>query len=478
MDRLVRSALVAHRASRVWWARPVPRVPKDRRAFKGSRAEQVHKAPRERLGRAVHQVRRALKASRVFKAILGSPVRRVRVVPVGRSVLRGLLVRVGRVARWVRLARQARPVLRAQAARRDPVGPRGRPRCRRSWPSRTAAFRVHSPWAEPSPSRRPVRAGGSSSAVGSTTPAGRLGPSWTRRTRPLPGSMGRGRAGAGLRLPAPSVSPSGLSAFDRMVEQPDERLVVKDRLDTRDDLAPELADVPVQPSTARIAAPSDEMRNGAARESALDRLAAMGAERRPSSHGTANPVPWLLGAVTAFNLWYLRGHVRAVHDLNDGSFHAAYVRWAADRIAAGRSPFDGLFTPLGLGFPIFHHYQVLPHVLAGAAGSITDPGLVYRWTLFLLIALWPLGLYGAARLLGLARGAAAGAASSPPSSSRCPATGTSWAATRGRATACGRSCGACGSSRSVWRWHGGPSTAGDRWRSPPWLQRQRSPVTR
>ena len=125
-------------------------------------------------------------------------------------------------------------------------------------------------------------------------------------------------------------------------------------------------------------------------------------------------MPWILGAVTAFNLWYLRAHVRAVHDLNDGSFHAAYVRWAAERIRAGRSPFDGLFTPLGLGFPIFHHYQVLPHVVAGALGALTDPDAVYRWSLYLLLALWPLGLYASARLLGLSRGAAVGAAAVAP----------------------------------------------------------------
>ena len=145
-------------------------------------------------------------------------------------------------------------------------------------------------------------------------------------------------------------------------------------------------------------------------ERALDRLARMSVEPPYAESPAVNPTPWLLGAATLFNVWYLRDHVRAIHDLNDGSFHAAYVRWASDRIAHGRSPFDGLFTQLGLGFPIFHHYQVLPHVLVGAVGAVSSPGVVYRWTLFLLLALWPLGLYAASRLLGLGRGAAAGAA--------------------------------------------------------------------
>jgi hypothetical protein len=202
-----------------------------------------------------------------------------------------------------------------------------------------------------------------------------------------------------------------------MNERPDDSVLVKDRPGSRDDLAPEARGAgeptPSEPADARLAEPSGGIRNGAPRESALDRLdrlGQVGATPWPDGHRSPNPVPWLLALVTAFNLWYLRGHVRAIHDLNDGSFHAAYVRWAAERVRAGRTPFDGLFTSLGLGFPVFHHYQVLPHVVVGALGALTDPGLLYRWTLFLLLALWPLGLYAASRLLGLTRGAAAGAA--------------------------------------------------------------------
>jgi len=114
--------------------------------------------------------------------------------------------------------------------------------------------------------------------------------------------------------------------------------------------------------------------------------------------------------VVVFNLWSLRAELPAVHDLNDGSFQAAYVRWATDRIQQGRTPFDGLFTTLGLGFPAFHHYQVLPHVLTAVAGTVTGADTAYRWTLYLLLALWPLCVYASARLFGLARGAAAAAA--------------------------------------------------------------------
>jgi hypothetical protein len=117
----------------------------------------------------------------------------------------------------------------------------------------------------------------------------------------------------------------------------------------------------------------------------------------------------VVGTVVVFNLWSLRAELPAVHDLNDGSFQAAYVRWATDRIQQGRTPFDGLFTTLGLGFPAFHHYQVLPHVLTGLAGTVTGADTAYRWALYLLLALWPLCVYASARLLGLGRVAAAAA---------------------------------------------------------------------
>jgi hypothetical protein len=117
-----------------------------------------------------------------------------------------------------------------------------------------------------------------------------------------------------------------------------------------------------------------------------------------------------VATVVVFNLWSLRAELPAGHDLNDGSFQAAYVRWATDRIQHGRTPFDGLFTTLGLGFPAFHHYQVLPHVVTAVAGTVTGADTAYRWTLYLLVALWPLCVYASGRLLGLARGAAAAAA--------------------------------------------------------------------
>src|SRR5262249_18454361 len=66
----------------------------------------------------------------------------------------------------------------------------------------------------------------------------------------------------------------------------------------------------------------------AERVRAMDRLARIAPSgTRPPAR--PRPVPYLLAVVLVFNLWYLRAQLSAVHDLNDGSFHAAYVRWAS-----------------------------------------------------------------------------------------------------------------------------------------------------
>src|SRR5262249_31060436 len=137
------------------------------------------------------------------------------------------------------------------------------------------------------------------------------------------------------------------------------------------------------------------------------------AERPPPSAGVLAG-RWLASAAVltavVFNLWSLRNELGAMHDLHDGRFQAAYVRWATDRIQTGRTPVAGLFTTLGLASRPSHHYQVLPHVVTGAVGTVTGADTAYRWALYLLLALWPVCIYASARLIGLGRAAAAAAA--------------------------------------------------------------------
>jgi hypothetical protein len=72
------------------------------------------------------------------------------------------------------------------------------------------------------------------------------------------------------------------------------------------------------------------------------------------------------------------------------------VRFATAQLRAGHVPLDSWFPFLGLGSPQFLHYQSLPAMLAGLA---VGPGAAFGWSLYLLLALWPISVYRGARLL-------------------------------------------------------------------------------
>jgi Bacterial membrane protein YfhO len=121
--------------------------------------------------------------------------------------------------------------------------------------------------------------------------------------------------------------------------------------------------------------------------------------------------PWATVAVAiSWNLWELRATLLRAQFVNDSSVHEQMVRFAAARIAAGHDPLTSWFPYLGLGSPQFVHYQSAPAILTGLAGLVTGPDVAFRWSLYLLWCLWPIAIYGSARVLGLDRGAAAAAA--------------------------------------------------------------------
>jgi hypothetical protein len=110
---------------------------------------------------------------------------------------------------------------------------------------------------------------------------------------------------------------------------------------------------------------------------------------------------------------------------NDASVHASMVRWAADRIREGHLPLDGWYPYLSLGASRFHHYQSLPHILTGAISVVVGHG-AFRWSLYLLLATWPVAVYAGARLLGLGRWPAACAALVSPLLNSEPGLGYEW----------------------------------------------------
>ena len=122
----------------------------------------------------------------------------------------------------------------------------------------------------------------------------------------------------------------------------------------------------------------------------------------------------LVGGAVAWNLVSLRALTVGVAYLNDSSLHEQMVRFATAQLRAGRLPLTSWFAFLGEGSPQFLHYQSLPAIVTGAVGVLVGPDVAFRWSLYLLVSVWPVSVYVAARLLGAGRvGAGASAVMAP-----------------------------------------------------------------
>jgi hypothetical protein len=139
---------------------------------------------------------------------------------------------------------------------------------------------------------------------------------------------------------------------------------------------------------------------------------------RPPSDGGARAAVWwpwsIVAAAVGWNLVNLRALTLGVTYLNDSTMHEQMVRFATTQLRAGHLPLTSWFPFLGEGSPQFLHYQSLPAVLAGAIGLLTGPDAAFRWTLYLLLSLWPVSVYLAARAFGAGRPAAAASAAMAP----------------------------------------------------------------
>jgi len=130
---------------------------------------------------------------------------------------------------------------------------------------------------------------------------------------------------------------------------------------------------------------------------------------------TASWLPWLLvAAAVCWNLVSLRALTIGVPYLNDSSMHEQMVRFATSQLRAGHLPLTSWFPFLGEGSPQFLHYQSLPAILTGAVGVLTGPDIAFRWSLYLLLSLWPISVYLSARAFGAGRPAAAASAAMAP----------------------------------------------------------------
>jgi Gpi18-like mannosyltransferase len=167
---------------------------------------------------------------------------------------------------------------------------------------------------------------------------------------------------------------------------------------------------------------------------ALRRVEVSGAEApkplAPAAPPAAAPVPrrerpawpdrWapraLVGITCAFLFATLRAETKLAWNFNDSALHMQMVRWAGGQIREGRVPLDGWYPYFALGSAHFHHYQSLPHTLTAYAAYITgqSDSRTYLWIQYLMLALWPVVVYIASRLLDWGRWTAASAAAVSP----------------------------------------------------------------
>jgi hypothetical protein len=121
-----------------------------------------------------------------------------------------------------------------------------------------------------------------------------------------------------------------------------------------------------------------------------------------------------VAATCVVSLVLLRPELVQVPYLNDSAMHEEMVRFALQRIREGHFPPDSWFPFLNLGSPQYLHYQSLAAMLTALLAWGIGVGRAFTLTTWLLVACWPLCIYGAARVFGLRRGAAAAAAVCSP----------------------------------------------------------------
>ncbi len=138
----------------------------------------------------------------------------------------------------------------------------------------------------------------------------------------------------------------------------------------------------------------------------------------PRGGGGGRPAAWwpwsIVGAAAAWNLASLRALTLPVTYLDDSSLHEQMVRFATVQLRAGHLPLTSWFPFLGEGSPQFLHYQSLPAILTGALGLLIGPDAAFRWSLYLLLSLWPISVYLSARAFGAGRPASAASAAMAP----------------------------------------------------------------
>jgi len=106
-----------------------------------------------------------------------------------------------------------------------------------------------------------------------------------------------------------------------------------------------------------------------------------------------------------FNAVFLVGEVTvSTFSLNDEVLHLTATQEASSALRQNLDPTDFWFTQIGLGFPIFHYYQLLPHMVLAGLDQVTSSFLPLPRLLdisrYLLLVFFPLSIFWAMRRFG------------------------------------------------------------------------------
>ncbi len=90
--------------------------------------------------------------------------------------------------------------------------------------------------------------------------------------------------------------------------------------------------------------------------------------------------------------------------LNDEVLHFTATQQASSILQTGKDPTDFWLPQIGLGFPLFHHYQHLPHIILAIINQFTSfffsLSRLFDFSRYLLLILFPLSIFLAMRRFG------------------------------------------------------------------------------
>jgi len=116
-------------------------------------------------------------------------------------------------------------------------------------------------------------------------------------------------------------------------------------------------------------------------------------------------VVWVLLVAVVFNLINLYPDVAATRIVgSDDGLHLLATELASDAIARRQDFTDPWQSAIGMGHPLFHYYQHLPHIAVALVHFFTfgiiSLDTMVNWAGYLLLSLFPLSIYWSMRRFG------------------------------------------------------------------------------